>query len=117
MKRLIVFIFLIVLFCCINLPYINRLKLSEIFPNAQIEVYIDQKTETNGLNYINNGEGKIVFLNINQLDNFLKHNKAFGYTLRIKDETLNNVFKKFPPNLQQTISVSFRFQNVTTNST
>lgn len=94
MKKLIIFIFLVILLCCTNLTLIKNFNLAEIFPEAQVEVFINNEISFTENNYVNNGNGKIVFISINELHSFLNNNEVMGYTLKIKNLTLNEVFKR-----------------------
>ena len=96
MKKLIVFIFLIILLCLTNLTYLSEFKFKSIFPDASVEAFVDEinDKELKNYNYILNGTGKIVFIKIEHLKDFLKNNKVLGYTIKVNNMHLNDVFKK-----------------------
>lgn len=96
MKKLIVFIFLIILLCLTNLNYISDFKFKNIFPKSSVELFVEcvNDNELKNCNYIKNGTGKIVFINIDKLDEFLKNNEVLGFTIKVKHMQLNDVFKR-----------------------
>lgn len=97
MKRLIVFIFLVVLFCVINIGAMQNLSLKDIFPNANCEVYFAKKTDLMSYEKLSNGEGEILFCNINDL-NYIKQNKNIcGYTIKIENQNIKDVLNKLCP--------------------
>lgn len=94
MKRLIVFIFIVILLCLTNLTITKDLTFDKIFANSKVEIFFDRKTD---LEYqkIQNGVGEIVFCEANQLSDILKNdNKVSGFTIKIKNENVDEVLKK-----------------------
>lgn len=93
MKRLIVFILLALLLCGVNLSSVQKLTLDQIFPTATLEVYTSDKSYLD-LNKLKNGNGEIIFADINQL-NYITQNcqSVVGYTLIIRDMQKNDVLK------------------------
>lgn len=92
MKKLLVFLFIIVLLCCANLTYMQNLTLENIFPNASVEVYTSTKSQIDSLQKIDNGIGEIIFCNINQL-NYIFDNEKYisGLTIKIDVDNADDV--------------------------
>lgn len=94
MKRLIVFILIVLLLCFTNLAITKDFNIDKIFPNSKVEVFFDKKTDLN-LEKTPNGVGEIVFCNMNELYKILKLNKYIsGITIKIKNENMDSVLKK-----------------------
>ena len=95
MKRLIVFIFIVVLLCLTNLPCFKEFKLDSFFPESNVEVYLGEYVDMGDkkLSYIKNGDGMILFMKIEELELFLKENNVLGYTIYINHTSVNTVFE------------------------
>jgi len=84
MKKILLFIFIVILLCCVNLTAVQNLTLDKIFPNAMVEVFLQQKGNLIDHKTIANGQGEIVYCDIQDLDYILNQNlKVTGYTLKI----------------------------------
>lgn len=94
MKRLIVLVIISLLMCGINLGCVKNLNLETIFPNSDVEVYLPENVEIDGLNTIKNGAGVIVTAKINDLNYILNKYSVVGFTLKINNIEPNDVFKK-----------------------
>lgn len=107
MKRLIVFILIVILLCLTNLSLTKDLNLVNIFPKSQVEVFTDSLS---GLNYkkVQNGLGEIIFCDVEELNNILKQtDKMVGFTLKIENEEVKSVLKKI--NAQNTYYKNYGF--------
>mgnify|MGYP004645264295 FL=1 len=107
MKRLIVFILIVILLCLTNLSLTKDLNLANIFPKSQVEVFTDYLS---GLNYkkMQNGLGEIIFCDVEELNNILKQtDKMVGFTLKIENEEVKSVLKKI--NAQNTYYKNYGF--------
>ena len=107
MKRLIVFILIVILLCLTNLSLTKDLNLVNIFPKSQVEVFTDSLS---GLNYkkVQNGLGEIIFCYVEELNNILKQtDKMVGFTLKIENEEVKSVLKKI--NAQNTYYKNYGF--------
>ena len=107
MKRLIVFILIVILLCLTNLSLTKDLNLANIFPKSQVEVFTDSLS---GLNYkkVKNGLGEIIFCDVEELNNILKRtDKMVGFTLKIENEEVKSVLKKI--NAQNTYYKNYGF--------
>lgn len=95
MKRLIVFILIIILLCGINFSITKDLNLDKIFPNAQVELFTDSKTGIN-VQKIDNGQGEIIFCTTNELSYILSQvSSAVGFTIKIQNASMVSVLKSF----------------------
>ena len=68
MKRLFVFIIIVLLLCGINLNITKELNFQNIFSGASVEVYISDKSYNGNLSVIDNGCGQIVCCGIDDLN-------------------------------------------------
>lgn len=98
MKKIIVFILISLLICGTKLTCVQNFTLSELFPNAQIEVYLPQKIENCGFYTINNGEGCIIFAKMDDLQYILSKYNVGGYTLKLYGLNFREVVEKINPN-------------------
>lgn len=96
MKRLIVFIFMVALLCCVNFGFTQGLTLEKIFPHSSVEVYTDTKTDLQ-LNKIDNGAGEIIFCNIDDLNYILKTTQAVGFCIKVYKQNAEQVLKLLQP--------------------
>ena len=93
MKRLIVFIFLVILLCGINLAFVEDLTLDKIFPQSQVEIFTNSKTSLK-INKIDNGMGEILFCNIENLDYILNQlDNVVGLSIKIYNKNKANVLR------------------------
>lgn len=93
MKRLIVFIFLALLLCGINLTFVEGLTLDKIFPQSQVEIFTDSKTSLK-INKIDNGMGEILFCEIENLDYILNQlDSVVGLSIKIYNKNKANVLQ------------------------
>ena len=97
MKKLIVFILIVIVLCAINLNALKDLTLSTIFPSAVCEVYLSSCEYEGGIKSCKNGEGQIVFCDVKELDYILENYSAAGYTLKINGESVCAVVDKLSP--------------------
>ena len=105
MKRLIVFILIVLLLCFTNLSLTKDFNIDKIFPNSIVEIFFDEKSDFN-LEKTSNGVGEIVFCDINKLSSILKLNHNIsGVTFRIKNENVENILKKI--NVRNTYNKNF----------
>ena len=90
MKKLIVFIVVVILVCLLNMPFINNLSLDKIFNGARVEVYLaDTHCVTGGYELIKNGSGAIVFCEIIDLDYIFFNYDVCGFTVKIENKKAN----------------------------
>lgn len=90
MKKLLVFLFIVLLLCGMNLSTVQNLTINELFPNASVEVFMAEKTDINCLNKIDNGFGEIIFCYVNDLNYILKnYNNVAGLTLKINKNVIS----------------------------
>ena len=97
MKKITVFILIILLLCGFKLSVVPNLTIDKIFPNASVEVYIPKKVDAGVYKSISNGDGMILFSHINQLKYILNTFNVSGYTLKI-NMTINGLIKNLNPN-------------------
>ena len=94
MKKLIVFIFIVAIIACLNLSIIKMLTLTEIFGNAPVEVFVQEFADEKFAS-IKNGNYKIVFCTLGDLDYILNSGKVFGFTIKVtnfcKEQILNKI--------------------------
>ena len=96
MKKLLVFLLIVLLLCGINLNFTKELKLSNIFPVASVEVFTSSKTFVNKFEKIDNGVGEVIFCEMNELDYILDNiDCVSGLTLKIdlKNNSKNKILK------------------------
>ncbi len=94
MKRLIVFILLVLLLCGANFAISKDFTIDKIFPNARVEVYTSSKTDIT-FNKIDNGCGEIIFCNCENLNEIIKNFKNIsGFTLKISKTSIDEVLEK-----------------------
>ena len=108
MKRLLVFLFIVLLLCITNLTCVQDLTLSNIFPTASVEIYTSSKTNIEQLSKIENGLGEIIFCNVNELDYILKDfDNISGFTLKFdtQNKTKQQILEQL--NLQRFTSNGF----------
>lgn len=98
MKKLFVFILIVLLLCGINLLPISNLTLDKIFPSASVEVYLADNEYNGELLTHKNGDGQIIFCDVENLLYILNNYVVNGYTLRICASDMNSVLQKFMPN-------------------
>ena len=71
------------------------MKLQKIFPKSQVEVYL---AKSDGLNInhltVSNGMGEIVFIDIDDLHIYLGNKNLLGFTIKVRNSNLNDVFKR-----------------------
>lgn len=92
MKKLLVFLFIILLLCCTNLMYVQNLTLENIFPNASVEVYTSTKSKIESLQKIDNGIGEIIFCDINQISYIFDNEKNIsGLTIKINIDDVGDI--------------------------
>ncbi len=84
MKKLLVFILLVILFCGINLNFTKKIDLKSIFAGASVEVYLNSGEFTDEFESIKNGDGQILNCVVDDLDNVLASYSVSGYTLKIE---------------------------------
>ena len=97
MKRLFVFILIVLLLCGINLSCTQNLNLERIFGGAEVEVYLSERSPICEFETINNGEGQVVFAKIENLSYILSSYKCSGFTI-ITDLSLCKVIEEISPN-------------------
>ena len=97
MKRIAVFILIVLLLCGFKVSVVSNLTIDKIFPNASVEVYIPQKVDVGVYKSISNGDGLILFANSDQLDYILKTYNVGGYTIKT-DISINVLLKNLNPN-------------------
>lgn len=98
MKRLVVFILIVILLCGINFSITRDLNLDKIFPKAQVELFTDSKTDIVAKK-IDNGQGEIIFCTTNELSYILANiSSAVGFTIKIQNTSLGDVLKNFGVN-------------------
>lgn len=98
MKRLFVFVLIALILCGINFGITKNLTLENIFKGACVEVYLKSQCETNEFLSIKNGAGEIIFSEIENLNYILNNYDANGFTIKIKNEQIDNVIKKLNAN-------------------
>lgn len=90
MKRLLVFLFIVLLLCGINILPLKELTLQNIFPSASVEVFTSKQTNNEGLTKIDNGMGEIIFCNVGELDYILNSfDSVSGFTLKFSKDTMS----------------------------
>lgn len=97
MKKLLVFLFIILLLCCVNIVPHKELTLKNIFSNVMVEVYTSKQIKNEELSKISNGEGEIIFCDIVDLDYILQtYNCVSGFTLKFEknDFSVNDIINK-----------------------
>lgn len=93
MKKLLVFILLIILFCGINLNFTKELDLKSIFGDASAEVYLNDDVFISEYETIKNGSGKILRCGVEDVEAVLKCYNASGFTIKVKNIDLDNILK------------------------
>lgn len=96
MKKLIVFFIVVLVLCAINLNCIKDLTIKKILTGASAQVYVCDK-DAEGLNYIKNGEGAIIFCEIKELKQILKNFNVIGFTIKINKSFENEILEEFSP--------------------
>lgn len=98
MKRLIVFIIISALLCVLGSGVARKLTISELFPNSEVEVYVDDEIIPSGLSYIKNGSGNVIFCDMEDL-NYIKENcRVAGFTVKARGYKLEDIINKLMPN-------------------
>lgn len=96
MKRLLVFLLLVLLLCCVNLSCTQDLTLSKIFPNASVEIFTSTKTNLTEFYKLDNGFGEIIFGEVEDFEYIFNNvNNISGFTLKINIESFSKtkIFK------------------------
>lgn len=104
MKRLIVFILLVALLCCINMSFVSNLTLDNLFSGCCVEIYTSSKTD-NDLKKIDNGSGEIIYCDVDALKYFKESEKISGITLKIHNTNIEEILKKL--NVKDTYNKNF----------
>lgn len=102
MKRLIVFVLIVLVLCGINLSFTSSLTLNKLFSGAVVEVYLQNQDYVGECKTVKNGDGLIVITNVNELNYILKNYKTNGFTLKINNLSLNKTLAKLNPNYYKT---------------
>ena len=96
MKKLIVFVLIILLLCGVNLSVTKSLNLESIFSGASVEVYLSEKICDEKLQTIDNGTGQIVFAKIDDLNYIFNNYSPLGFTLFYNGD-VNDALNKLNP--------------------
>ena len=91
MKRLFVFVLIILLLCGINLGVTNNFTISKIFNGCSVEVYLKSHVENCEFLSVKNGEGSIIFCEVNDLIYILNNPDVCGYTIKINNKNYHEV--------------------------
>ena len=98
MKKLIVFIFLIAIICGINLSITQNLSIDKLFKTGEVEIYLPEKSGLYNVNKIDNGNGEIIFCNIQQFEELKnKLSNISGYTIKLQNTSFNDVVDILKP--------------------
>ena len=89
MKKLIVFIFIILIMCLTKFSFTKNLSLADIFGGANIEVYAQE--EILNMKNVKNGDGYIVYCNVYDLDYIYNNYKINGFTVNVKNVSINKI--------------------------
>ena len=94
MKRLIVFIFLVMLFCLLGFEFTKNLSISDIFPSCLAEVYIDDCINAScGFESIVNGSGSIIFCKTEDIKYINQMYNVIGFTFFLEDSVESSLIK------------------------
>ena len=94
MKRLAVFLIIVILLCGVKFAFVQNLSLGKIFAGASVEVYLRNNEGLSGA--INNGDGQILVCDVEKLEYILNEYDFVGFTLKISNE-LSDVLCKLNP--------------------
>lgn len=83
MKKLIVFILIVLLLCGMNSNFAQGLNLKSLFKGANVEVYVVGEVDNDKYKILKNGDGAVIFTVIEELDYILSSYKVNGYTVAV----------------------------------
>ena len=84
MKKIIVFIFVLLIICLLKVSFVSELKLTDIFSDVDVEAFITND-ELPNFDYIKNGEGIVVFCKLGDLEYINNNYLLNGFTIKLKD--------------------------------
>lgn len=90
MKRLIVFILISLFLCIVNMKFSKNVTIRDIFPEAEIDVFLNNVPEGN-YKYVINGSGCIIRCNLNEFYDIQKVHKIAGYTIKVDGYSFEKV--------------------------
>ena len=97
MKRLFAFVIICLILICVAFCGDKKLSVNDLFENMSAEIYLPTQTQINNFKTIKNGQGQIVFCQVGDIEAFLKLHNINGYTIKVKNSTINRVLKKVMP--------------------
>lgn len=97
MKRFIVFLFIALLLCGINLHYVDKLSFKDIFSGCNAEVYLPSVIDVD-YESVNNGDGLIIFCKFEDVFKIKNTYKINGYTIKLIGESIEKIILQLKPN-------------------
>lgn len=97
MKKIIVFLLLVLLLCGVSIGYTKGLSFKDIFEGCEMEVYLPVGVNVE-CSFIENGEGIIAFCSIDYFKYLKDTYLVNGFTIKIKDKEIDDVVGLLNPN-------------------
>lgn len=97
MKKLAVFILLLLLLCGMDCFFKKDWNINSFFLNSDVEIYLSDIKNLAGENYIKNGDGAILFCKYEEMEKYLSLNNVVGLTIKICDVQEKDVLQNLNP--------------------
>ena len=98
MKRIIVFLLLVLLLCGINSTFVKGLSFEKLFEGCEAEVYLSHAVDDLDCVVVKNGQGAIAFCDIAELKYIKNKHIINGFTVKIRNKSMAYVLEKLNPN-------------------
>ncbi len=110
MKRLAVFILLLLLLCGMDCFFKRDWNINSFFLNSDVEIYLSTIENLNGGNIIKNGEGAIVCCKFNDLEKYLNSNNVLGFTIKVDEVQIDDVLQNLNPrNISKAMNYTYGY--------